>query len=769
MNRTKSMISLAIAFAFVFSVFAGAMAPADAITISPENNRNIEIDYTNLDDSPLVVGEQDVDFYVNVDNDAPGGDADDDSPIQNCNLAISTSVRDEEGYSITTPISNWDTYEVNDAATIGDWDDHNFWGFQFDLKSNAVPRTDPEYYNLTVTLSYENETGVTCSSYVGYILFEVSERANVGDISGLKPGDNNKAVSVLVQGDNDMSGIEYMEDITLTVTRPNADFSWYGTTSASASAVYGGQMDEFDMYYFPFTLSVDSDTDAGEYTGGTYTITYTNEDDISCTETGEITFTVGQLAMLTITASVSSIEQGTTTIILNLTITNTGTVDLFDIKIYIDPASDAFTFVPADHWEDAETVSTAGVDVGDLVVGGSVMRDMPVGVNMYIPEGLHKIMFGFDGIYYDPDAQTYQTTNCWWQNAPPYYPTVQMGMTTHHLTAGTSTIDGPFIWITVTDAAQTMEISITQNAGFTSVSLYNQLADQSLGLDLFNYGSVDYVNVVIQVHTGAASELFLNVVNSEASLSEEVIVGNLWAGNDDTVSVPVTLKADAVPGVYSIPVTLTGIDNDMGEFITSTVYARVTIYGVGAVLEVTSVSPETFKPGTDFTLTLTITNNGDDAARNVELNMATGGLDDFALLTGGNSDLDGDLAAPTPAALPISISDIAPGESITVDILMICNPDIADGHVFSIPLSVNYDGTYSSGGQDSLQVAIKSTGNGGSVISNYYWTLIILLIVVMICLVIGTIIHIKKFKASKPAPVVDSYQSAPPPPEIIEP
>ncbi len=734
------MLSLAIVFAMLASFFAGVMSMAGADVYNVSNGRNIEITDTNLDDITIYPGDLDIEFGVEIGNLNPGGgDATDDEPIRECDLAIST-VRDAAGNALTgatSPIESWGASQVNDKETIQDsnnpWNYHTFGDFQFDVKANAVPGV----YNLTVTMSYKNETG-SDFSYTGYITFEIEPRGDISDMPDLIPGDKNKDVWVQV------SAAENMDDVYLNITRPD-DFTWFGISGATASGYYDETIYSGWSHNFYYRLSVDADKDAGTYQG-TYTLQYTNVDKVRCTETGPVDFEVGHLAMLkaSISAASSTIVQGTNRVTWELTFVNTGTVGLYSCGLAISEYSDDFTFMPADHWEDDETVSYSWLDLGDIPIGGTVTPSMEVGIDLYIPEGWHKIMFDFWADYYDPDTGTYKQVNAYWledDGYPGYEPRVDMdGGNVIKLSPTSSTENGTFVMVQVTD--DTMDVDITSTV---RLSMDGQIEDADLLVYVNNFGNIDYSNVVLQMSTGSNSP-FQNVIDPTQDLSEEAkYPGTLSGQTGGVVTLKVSLKADATRGVYSIPVTLNGVNKDMGEVVSTTVNARITIRGVGPRLSITQVSPGSIDPGADFTMTLTITNNGDDTARNVVLTMPTPAP--AAQLGAVDPEINGDLMSPEGNAWPIHLANIAPGDSATVQIPMKSNADMSTGHVYTIAIAISYVDSFGIGPTSSElnhQVAIKATGKGGSVLARYYLSLTVLFFVIAIMIIMFGIIFILK-------------------------
>lgn len=780
MRETGKIISLALVAAMVLMGISAMLPMAGAheynqtdvnnINILSEDINNYHPDMDLFSNYEIYPGTQNVYLDINIQNGMGGTDGD----IYWCNLSINPSVlRDEGGNLITSSYLVWDDRMVDDEATINDGGSNWFNNFQFDVADNA----QPGIYNLTVTLEYKAAIdSVSSKSYIGFVLFEVRYRCEIGNIGGLIPGDMNKDVDLNVYFTS-ASPSWWVEDISIAVTLPDSDFWWFGLTSLTASQTTATTYQDNNFWTPEFMISVSSLKNKGTYTGSysiTYTITGTTR---TITESGTVDFVVGDLAMLSVTSTSSTLAQGTSKVTWALSFENVGTVDLLAIECQLDDDSDAFTTMPADHWEDDGTVSYNWLDLGDIDIGETVTVNMEVGIDLYIPEGLHKVMFTFKGKYYDPDTANYRPVEVSWigGGADGHDPFVNMGGTGYTLTPDSSTVEGPYIWITVTDTA--LDISLTSQDPL----LASQLVDNSLRLDVVNYGNIYYTNVILKIETNSADSPFLNVIDETALFSEETIVGGLRTEDDPrftghpTVTLKVTLKAGVTSGVYSVPVTITGVNADMGEAVETTVDARVTITGIGPKLEVTAVAPGEIKNGADFILTLTITNNGDDTARNVVLTMPE--IGDSLV-----SDLNGDLAAPSADALPMYLADIAPGASVDVEVQMIANKDMSSGHVYVMEFAVDYVDSFGYGpssAQENHYVSLKSSGLGGSVTGQFYYALIILILIVAVFMVVYTVIYVKKYKKAYPkSEAQESYpeaqvnepvaQAPPPPPSIIE-
>ncbi len=762
MRDTGKILSLVIVAAMILTGFSAFIPLAGADIINDDDDRGININWTDVDDRPIFPGEENFNFWVEIDNDdmpsSPDVLDDTTDTIYACEMTISTTIRNENGMTVTTPFESFLDNTDPWGGSISQWNSHQFGPFQFDVRGDAVPGT----YNLTVTLDYKNNSAAGSDfSFTSWILFDIEYRADIGNVGGLIPGDRNTNINVLLDANNDMPGDEGMVDPVLEITLPDGDFQWFGTTDAENSAMFPGTIDWHEAENFWYMVSVSAVKDSGTYTG-TYELMYTTENGVDCIETGDIDFIVGQLAMLEVTVSVDTIEQGTSLVTWALTFENVGTVDLYGIKCQLDDDSDAFTYMPADHWEDDGTVSYAWLELGDIAIGDTTTASMEVGVDLYIPEGEHKVMFTFWGMYEDPDANIFMNTVVdWTMGAVEHIPRVNMGAGAFTLDPETSTVGGPFIWITVTDT--TMDLMLTSQ---NTLSLGGRIVDNGLQLAVQNFGNIDFGNVVLQIETNSATSPFLNVIDPAADFSEEAMLGTLWAGSTEFVTLRVDLAPGVESGVHSVPVTITGVNMDMGAAMTTTLDARVTISGVGPKLEITTVSPGEIKNGADFTLTLTITNNGDDVARNVRLTMPNIGV------AGETNEINGDIAAPIADALPIYIADLAPGESVEVEIEMKANKDMSSGHVYLMTFATAYTDSFGDFTSINHGVSLKSTGFGGSTVGMFYYAMIILILVASCFLIAYTAIMVKKYKKANPkggAPVEtetsfapsSSYQSEP--------
>jgi hypothetical protein len=767
---------MAIVSMLVLAGLACIVPMAGARIVNIENERNIYIYSENLGGQYLYPGDQDVTFYVRIRNNYGGATGYEN--IYECDCRISGMVTDEDGIMVDTPVLMWDTQEVDDNVTINDGSYWTFSYFEFDIKPDAKPGT----YNFTVEMRYKTpEDFVT--TFIGFIHWDIRSRATVGDITGLLPGDKNKEVSFRVDV------YTTMIDTQLELTTPATDFKFFGG-SRTASAYREGAY-SFD-WYPNYVVSVGAFKQPGTYEG-TYTLMCKNSDDIVCTETGTMDYYVGCLPMVSIDLYDDLIDQGTTTATLDLSFENTGNVALYEVEVRIDDISGAFMFTKADHFVGDEMEGDPWIKLADkMEISERANVQVEVALDRYIPMGTHKILLDFKGFYFDSLEMVHTITASYWtQTTDGVVPVVYFDGSYNILDPDETQFDGTYFKVDVRD--MTMDVSVTCR---NVPSMGSQVVDKTLDLVVENYGNIDFSNVVLRMETNTEETPFINCVDSNAELSEEVkLPGTLWAGTKAYVELHVSFKPTARADIYMVPVTITGVNVQEGTLISTIVNARVTVRGIGPVLEISDVSPAEIDAGEDFTLSLTVSNIGDDTARNAVITTAAPGFDELAGLLGGGtepSEINGDLAPPEAVRLPMFIGDIPPGAFQVVNIDMRCNPDMTSGHVFPMAFVIDYTDSYGnrpSSGESIHEVSVKSTGEGGAVESKLYssgntllWVATFALIILVIFYAIAQIGRMKgerpprepkpKAKAApapqpqpptQPTPQQQPAQPAPPP------
>lgn len=765
-KRASIVSTLALAVLLIATAIVMVPSPVKATIQSGPDERGISIYYESLDYQSIFVGDKGISFYIRMVNDDNDVYTDDD-PIRHCNLSIDQAVRDADGMTVESPIAIWTTREVNADATLYDGGyTYTFSGFEFDVKPDATPM----YYNLTVRMNYYTDDDQRASFY-GYIHFDITPRATVLDIFDLYPGDMKRGIEVHVDV------YSTLRDARLYLTAPPS-FSWFGSSTQTISAFRSGSS-SYD-WYVPFSISVDDGlrpTVDGYM--GTYRIEYENSYGMNIAEKGEVAFHVNALPMMSVTLDIEEFVQGTTSTVLNVDVKNTGNVDIFEGKVWINSVSNAFIFTASDHYEGSSTVSYSKMDIGDLRISESTTVDFSVVVDTFIPEGKHKILMDFSGFFFDPYYETYRNVYTWWTSGTQgYYPVVNIDSGNLYLDPDHSTMEGMYGNLQVVD--ESAEVRVQSS---TVLDLGGQLNDNWMYIYVENYGNIDYDNVVLTMDTNTGDSPFLNPIDSDSPVSEDMMLsGSLQAGRTTTVMAHLTIRPGTEPGVYLVPVTMTGINSDTGRVFTTDLEARITLRGVGPRLKITDVSPSDVKPGDDFTLKITVTNVGDDTAWGAVLSVPP----TFTEKKGVSSGVEDAVSTPEPEALPIYLGAISPGEERVIEIPMKCSASTEGGQVYPFYFSINCTDSYGFSPEDdalNYEVAIKTQSS----ILDSSWLMIIIVVVIGV-LVIFAIMTTrgrsgeprppkpKKEKRSAPAqpapqqnayPTVEHYDMQQQPPIVI--
>jgi hypothetical protein len=707
------LVGLLFATSFVF-----VPTSVEATIESGPDERGIYIYQESLDSQTIYPGDREVSFYLRIRN----GDNDlydDDEPIRNCNVSIGDTVRDVNGQTIQSPIDTWLTWEVKSNATL--WEGGSFYtfsGFEFNVKPDAPA----QIYNLTVRMVY-NTVNNARGTFVGFIHFDIRLRADVDDIYDLNPGDKKRGITVHVDV------FSYLTDPTLELTAPTG-FTWFGSTTQTITASRTGT--SYNDWYVPFTISV-NDGMALMVDGyiGTYRLEYENLDGLFIIEMGEVAFHVNALPMLTATMDVGDFLQGTTTTTWSVTVRNTGNVDMIEGKVWIDQVSSAFVYTAADHYEGYNTVSYSKIDITDLRVHEATTVDFPVVVDTFIPEGEHKILMDFSCYFYDPIDKVYRSVYTWWINGPDgYYPVVSIDSSNVYLSPTSTTVEGMYGNLQVVD--EVIEVRVQSS---TVLDLGGQLIDNWMHIYVENYGNVDYINPAIRLETNTEESPFLNPIYPESLFSEEIIMSSaLYSGGTYSVAVPLTIRPGTDPGVYMVPVLMTGINSDTGMVIHTELEARITLRGLGPQLKVTDVSPKEVTPGEDFTLELTVTNEGDDTAWSAILSVPP----TFTLKDGFPSGVEDAVSTPEPEVLPMHLGDIGPGQGMVIEIPMRCSDGTEGGQIYPFYFTINCTDSYGfhpRGDSLNYEVAIKTE----STMADSPWMTVIIIVVIGLLVVFALV------------------------------
>jgi len=757
--RQEFRKGVALMFAVFMIATVFATIPVKADTYSPTNAWDIAIANDPFGAINLYPGEQDVAFDVTIAN-GNAGTQTDTADLNGCNLYIDTgTVRDATGNTVTSPIGNWDVNAVEDGVTINDGTPHTFSGFQFDLLPNAEPGT----YNLTVDLQFTDSDGTPSGTqhFYGYFTFEIVNNIAVSDaLPDLYAGQTFTPLNIHVD-DNAWDGAHNLylnlSNIPTGITFDSTT-GWIPVNVGNPSTV-------------GFRVDVARDMAPGVYTVD-YEVQYYNADDVWCTDTGTLDITVEFTPVIEAQAlGTTTITQGDASIpALEVRFINTGNVDLRNIEIW--PELDGvFFYSTVDFYEGADGSGDQNaqmvdkIQIDSLAQGANTSDSWFIALNQYVQAGEHRILFDWDATYFDNGATNNPTyyanvQGFWWDDdsnpSTPMVPGCSVSF-------GMKWIAGPYVMVTVNDnapdfTANKMENLVTGNEYFDISNDNLVYVDAGTWINNFEYVGFTDLRATLQVGEGTP---FMNPLNHSAATVEN----DLW-NSDDSVAADssawiewfVDIDPNAEPGIYTVNITLTGRNADTGQEVHVVMQSVVEVRGFGPELIATSVTTGDINPGQQFTMNITITNEGDDTARNVFVfipdsfifggdpsqywNVVDGfvnsistyrddyqngaetetvrdnanitleqlNIKDAKDIVDLNLYIEGVYTHPAPTVWLVKASNLAPGESVDVTFHMISNANMAPGRPYIIPVEVGYiDSTGGDYFMDS-SVTVQSTG-----------------------------------------------------------
>ena len=398
------------------SVFA-ALPLADATVYSETNNWDIYIGNDPLS-TTLYPGEQNVGFSVTIVNGNAGSDTAD---LNGCNLYIqTTTIRNETGATVTSPIANWDNTKDEWGNTINEGASHTFTGFQFDLIDNPTPGT----YNLTIDMQFTDSDGTPSGTqhFTGYILFDIANNIAVADATpALYAGQTYTEQTVSLTPA--WTGITGINNLYLNLSNIPAGITFYqmypddtsipGTTFWAPGTINGGGIDAV------YRVDVARNMTPGVYSVD-YVTQYTNPDNIRCTENGALDIAVE------FTPVIEAEVVGSTTIVtspgadpipvVEVRFTNTGTVGLTNIDIT--------QYWGIDFYEPAAPggypTSITDVQLHSLAKGETTSDSWYVPLDAYA--GQDRILFDWSADYLDTGVTGNGVGNkdvsCTWSGTP---------------------------------------------------------------------------------------------------------------------------------------------------------------------------------------------------------------------------------------------------------------------------------------------------------------------------------------------------------------
>ncbi|UCF08485.1 MAG: hypothetical protein JSW28_02010, partial [Thermoplasmata archaeon] len=336
--------------------------------------------------------------------------------------------------------------------------------------------------------------------------------------------------------------------------------------------------------------------------------------------------------------------------------------------------SDEFLFTPLDHYEGTTKkvtewyeldIGTDGFTYNPQEISGAV--SIVKEVDYMIPPGDHKVLFEWMGWYYndgsigdpsefqhvvqvwgdgtDDDATGTMHNPVMWKDEAPngLYPDADLDDSgaDPDIIDGDPWQEGTYIWFESTDDDLDLVAWLSDEDG-DPIDLYagyesgpgeddNDVSFREIYVTFENQEKVAFKEMWVTMETGS-NRPFLNPVDPSLSSVDMYVpdsgdsIGEGGSMTDRTtfaffvdINVAWWQQNSLTPGVYEVGVTVEATNEDTGDRIApTTMDVMMNINGFGPELFAQMVTREDFKPGENFTLTISIYNYGDDIAREVD-------------------------------------------------------------------------------------------------------------------------------------------------------
>lgn len=645
-NKKLSMIVCALLVMSILAVIPAATAwehsPQD--TANVHGNNMVEIINTGAgsDSPPFYVGQQGVEFSVIVRNINNPDDPLAHNPTLNAVRFNVQEVRGPDG-AVTTSALDWEVDEDEGpySIAVGATAASDMLEFSIADNTDDVP---PGEYTIVIRVRYDydhNDDGdETAANEIEHLVFEIANNADVGDVDAedsdnLWAGENFQEVSVNVEND----GGELLDDASLTLSGLPNGVTITNPTARIPAGILAGEDEDFF-----YRVDVDSDVPPGIYSID-YTFTATR-DGVDITEEGEIDLVVDFTPK--IIASLNQdvvIEQGTIRETVEVTFENAGNVDLEQLYIGMISDDDYFPIAVA-HYEYGDEVYPMPQFVGNLGVGATTSLEFETGFHRYIQEGTHMIQFRWDGWYFD-DGSTDEATRYYhvgvdWIDADPDRGVLYEVEVDNHMYApgpgGDTLLEDPWtaphVLINVVDDVIDMEAFIADAIGISSDITYIEVEVTILNFELVSFRDLE---VVLNVGPGTP---FLNpqdrtlttvsMHRGESADSIDAFEPGVGPGEADIVfyvsvnSEYVTSTLGGFNHAYVGSMVITSMinENTLQEVTDQVIPLSGELVGFGPRVVVEGrFSDNHVIAGEVFDIQYTITNHGDDIARDTWITM----------------------------------------------------------------------------------------------------------------------------------------------------
>ncbi|MEW5936504.1 MAG: hypothetical protein AB1665_01615 [Candidatus Thermoplasmatota archaeon] len=322
------------------------------------------------------------------------------------------------------------------------------------------------------------------------------------------------------------------------------------------------------------------------------------------------------------TYSSVEIEQPTTTdevIKVNVTIVNNGNSDLFQVQYRLNIQAGVWDYFrnPRIYYNESSGPGTLNdpitLEIPEHPIGGVIYFEIEFIAVKEVPIGEHRLPIVYDGYYFN-DGSLEEATGF-------------MAINDGNATAGDGDDLSMYFSIIVTDSA--LDARVTNVAyGAGGLGNYNNdITETEIIASILNEEGYSFIDIMVTADfTGTP---FYNPLVTERTTrsrlveaEENPIAG--WAPNGvpgDTITTTFVVDVDPneVPDRYSFILSITAVIENTLETVTTTVIAELSTIAYGPRIYIDAFTTSTITPGQEFTLTLEITNDGDDTLRDAEV------------------------------------------------------------------------------------------------------------------------------------------------------
>jgi hypothetical protein len=314
---------------------------------------------------------------------------------------------------------------------------------------------------------------------------------------------------------------------------------------------------------------------------------------------------------------VSNLEiyQGTTSESFNLKFTNTGNINLKDVKVELFTDNAAFFFKSKFYYdENANSYKRAygkTVELGDVATGGSVIKKFSTEIIKNLPPGLYRIPIRYTAKYTLGLIDLEFDVDDYHEEISASRATNNEGFT-------------PFILVNVIEGDDENDNMEPDMIGTTNTHLKPGMHNVLLAVELTNLENYQLNSLNAEISVGYPSPLQpLNEVNRtprKISAQEKDI--KMYGANDPVFSNTYTahflvdVYQEILSGVYEVPVTITCLDPFNQERISS-VIVLMNIAPVPPKFVISDATTDAIRPNDYFNLTVEIFNCGGCIAKNV--------------------------------------------------------------------------------------------------------------------------------------------------------